>query len=170
MSSGCCSTHIQGFNRTTEMCKNLVTSSLQPGPVQHQQYPGAPSSQTGRQITNHHHLSASWFHLKSRSGRNHPQTRSDVTEEQVVVPSPCREQPSLSAPVQVSLLAASRRRVCPALLPACCVSRVSQVQMAVSPRGSPSEGPDSRANIEHGRTGADRKVHTGASKQREVSV
>ena len=47
--------------------------------------------------------------------------------------------------------------------------------MAVSPRGSPSvpfgspEGLDSKANIEHGRTGADRKVHTGASKQQEVS-
>lgn len=46
------------FQQKNEMCKNLVTSSLQPGPVQHQHYPGAPSSQTGHQMTNRHHLSA----------------------------------------------------------------------------------------------------------------
>lgn len=55
------------------------------------------------------------------------------------------------------------------------MSRVSQVQMVVSPRGSPSvpvgspEGLDSKANIEHSRTGADSKVHTGAPVQCEVN-
>lgn len=95
--------------------------------------------------------------------------------KQVVLIFSCRNKPSLSAAVQVSLLALSRPCVCPALLLAWFMSRLSQVQMVVSPLGSPSVpigslvGLDSKANIEHSRTGADRKVHTGASVQCEVN-
>lgn len=96
--------------------------------------------------------------------------------KQVVLIFSCRNKPSLSAAVQVSLLAPSRSCTCPDLLLAWFMSRVSQVQMVVSPRGSPSvpvgspEGLDSKANIEHSRTGTDSKVHTGAPVQCEVSV
>lgn len=98
-----------------------------------------------------------------------------LAREQVLLIFSCRDKPSLSAPVQVSLLALSRPCVCTALLLAWFMSAVSQVQMVVSPHGSPSvpigspEGLDSKANIERSRTGADSKVHMGASVQCEVN-
>jgi len=100
---------------------------------------------------------------------------SSAWRKQVVLIFSCRNKPSLSAGVQVSLLAPSRPCVCPTLLLAWFMSRLSQVQMVVSPHGSPSvpfgspEGLNSTANIEHSRTGTDSKVHTRASVHCEVN-